>query len=76
MSLDSGASLPAPPPVKEFVPQVSEVFIEEPKVPSNEKEYQDAYHALRKENEELKQSLVSKDIRIRQLEAQLENLKA
>ena len=43
--------------------------------PGNEKEYQDAYHSLRKENDDLKSILVQRDIKIRQLESQLEALK-
>ncbi|KAJ3274721.1 Coronin-2B [Terramyces sp. JEL0728] len=42
--------------------------------PLNEKEYQEQYHALRKENEELKGAITQRDIRIRQLEAQLSNM--
>ncbi|KAL2912462.1 Coronin-like protein crn1 [Polyrhizophydium stewartii] len=42
--------------------------------PMTEKEYQDAYHSLRKENDELKSVLAQRDARVRQLEAQLEGL--
>ncbi|KAL7748017.1 Coronin-like protein crn1 [Sorochytrium milnesiophthora] len=41
------------------------------KEPSTEKELQEAYKTLRAENETLKSELAQKDIRIRQLEAQL-----
>ena len=34
-------------------------------------QFQDAYHSLRKENEDLKNQLSTRDIRITQLEAQL-----
>lgn len=44
------------------------------KNPANEREYQDAFHSLRKENDGLKNELAQKDVRIRQLELQLENL--
>ena len=46
------------------------------KNPQSEKEYQDAFHALRKENEMLKNELAQKDVRMRQLEMQLESMKA
>ena len=39
----------------------------------SDKEYQDGYHALRKENEDLKSLVAQRDARIRQLEAQLES---
>jgi len=44
------------------------------KNPQSEKEYQDAFHALRKENDSMKNELAQKDVKIRQLELQLENL--
>ncbi|KAJ3342579.1 Coronin-like protein crn1 [Gonapodya sp. JEL0774] len=37
-----------------------------------EKDYQDAYHALRKENEKLRNELEQSKVRVRQLEAQLD----
>ncbi|KAJ3127958.1 Coronin-like protein crn1 [Nowakowskiella sp. JEL0407] len=58
---------------KEFVTTAMEVVKETNVGPVTEKEYQDAYHALRKENEELKHTIATRDIRIRQLEAQLES---
>jgi len=42
--------------------------------PSSEKEYQDAYHSVRKENDELKNVLAARDAKIRQLESQLASL--
>ncbi|TPX31089.1 hypothetical protein SmJEL517_g05500 [Synchytrium microbalum] len=45
-----------------------------PKGPSTDKEYQDAYHSLRKENDDLKNVLAQRDAKIRQLEAQLGSL--
>ncbi|RKO98967.1 hypothetical protein CXG81DRAFT_15211 [Caulochytrium protostelioides] len=51
----------APPPVEHA----------EGKGPSTEKEYQDAYHALRRENEDLKNTIAQREARIRQLEAQV-----
>jgi hypothetical protein len=39
-----------------------------------DKEYQDQYHILKKEKDELLAALASKDARIRQLEAQLAQL--
>lgn len=45
-------------------------------VPTSEKEYQDAYHKLRKENDKMKNEISQKDVKIRQLEVQLENMKA
>jgi coronin-1B/1C/6 len=41
------------------------------KAPVTDKDYQDQYHILRKENEELKKVLSQRDSKIRQLEAQL-----
>lgn len=46
----------------------------ESKLLSSEKDYQDAYHQLRKENEALKNEIAQKDVRLRQLELQLEQL--
>eukprot|EP00842_Homolaphlyctis_polyrhiza_P001693 jgi/Hompol1/2524/HPOL_000079-RA len=42
--------------------------------PLSDKDYQEAYHTLRKENDELKNTLAQRDARVRQLEAQLEGL--
>ena len=41
------------------------------KAPVTDKEYQEAYHSLRKENEDLKGILATRDAKIRALEAQL-----
>ena len=38
-----------------------------------EKEYQEAYHKLRKENDKLKNEVAQKDVKIRQLEVQLQH---
>ncbi|ORX53182.1 DUF1900-domain-containing protein [Hesseltinella vesiculosa] len=43
--------------------------------PKNDKEYQSAYHESRKENEDLKNALTQRDIKIRVLETELESLK-
>ncbi|KAI8803586.1 hypothetical protein BJ742DRAFT_761245 [Cladochytrium replicatum] len=56
---------------KEFLTSAPQIVEPEVKHPQTEKEYQDAYHALRKENEDLKNQLSSRDARIRQLESQL-----
>ena len=60
------------PAVREFVTEAVEEVNDE-KLPSNEKEYQDAYHKLRKENEKLKNLVAQKDVKIRQLEVQLQH---
>ena len=60
---------------KEFVAsaaaQVAEEYVAAPK---NDKEYQDAYHKLRQENDDLKNQIAQKDVKIRLLEVQLEQL--
>ncbi|KAI9099368.1 WD40-repeat-containing domain protein [Phlyctochytrium arcticum] len=61
-------------PAKEFVTSAPPPDEKNEKAPSSEKEYQDAYHSLRKENDELKNTVSTRDARIRQLEAQLEGL--
>ncbi|KND02664.1 uncharacterized protein SPPG_01749 [Spizellomyces punctatus DAOM BR117] len=61
-------------PAKEFVTTAPVVEAGAEKLPSTEKEYQDAYHTLRKDNDDLKNQLSQRDARIRQLEAQLEGL--
>lgn len=43
--------------------------------PKNEKDYQEAYHELRKENDELKNALSQRDVKIRVLEIELQKLK-
>ncbi|KAH9275768.1 hypothetical protein BASA83_001570 [Batrachochytrium salamandrivorans] len=64
-------------PTKEFVTSAPGVTAE----PSfnaaptmTDKEYQDAYHTLRRENEDLKGVLAQRDARVRQLEVQIEKL--
>lgn len=44
------------------------------KNPGSEKEYQEAFHALRKEHDALKNELAQKEVRIRQLEVQLDGV--
>ncbi|KAI3639526.1 hypothetical protein MIR68_002220 [Amoeboaphelidium protococcarum] len=72
---------------KGFVPSAKKEFVTEGispaqaandplKNPQSEKEYQDGFHVLRKENDALKNEVAQKDVRIRQLELQLENLMA
>ncbi|KAJ3114896.1 Coronin-2B [Phlyctochytrium bullatum] len=77
ISLENGFQATASAP-REFVtsaPAPTDVGLAAVKGPSTEKEYQEAYHSLRKENEDLKNQLSQRDARIRQLEAQIENLK-
>ncbi|KAJ3319789.1 Coronin-2B [Boothiomyces sp. JEL0866] len=73
ISLESGFVPPAP---KEFVTTgaatVTPVGTAPP--PLNEKEFQEQYQVLKKENEELKSVITQRDIRIRQLEAQLASM--
>lgn len=62
---------------KEFVPDgtnaaASDAKVDPLKFPQTEKEYQEAFHHLRKENENLKNELAQKEVRIRQLEMQSE----
>ncbi|KAF0392119.1 DUF1900-domain-containing protein [Gigaspora margarita] len=60
---------------KEFVsaaPKEEENVLPTPKT---EKEYQDAYHQLRQENEDLRNQLAQRDVAIRALTVQLEQLK-
>ncbi|KAJ3048671.1 Coronin-2B, partial [Rhizophlyctis rosea] len=71
ISLESGFTAA---PAKEFVTSAPPPEEKETKGPSTEKEYQEAYHTLRKENDDLKNQVSQKDVRIRQLEAQLEGL--
>ncbi|KAF9175238.1 Coronin-like protein crn1 [Mortierella sp. AD011] len=60
---------------KEFVAsvaaQAAETIVTAPK---SDKDYQEAYHKLRQENEDLKNQLAQKDVKIRLLEVQLEQL--
>ena len=62
---------------KEFVSsaaaQVAEEYAAPPK---SEKDYQEAYHKLRLENEDLKNQMAQRDVKIRLLEVQLEQLTA
>eukprot|EP00834_Sanchytrium_tribonematis_P006823 NODE_543_length_6231_cov_0.300718.p1 type:complete len:473 gc:universal NODE_543_length_6231_cov_0.300718:4208-2790(-) len=60
-------------PTEKSFNAVQEEVVEE-KLPSNEKEYQDAYHQLRKEVEKLKNEVAQKDVKIRQLEVQMSQL--
>ncbi|KAF8983998.1 Coronin-like protein crn1 [Entomortierella lignicola] len=60
---------------KEFVAsvaaQAAETIVTAPK---SDKDYQEAYHKLRQENEDLKNQIAQKDVKIRLLEVQLEQL--
>ncbi|KAG0049454.1 Coronin-like protein crn1 [Gryganskiella cystojenkinii] len=62
---------------KEFVSsaaaQVAEEYVAPPK---SDKDYQEAYHKLRLENEDLKNQMAQRDVKIRLLEVQLEQLTA
>ncbi|CAO3577891.1 unnamed protein product [Absidia cylindrospora] len=62
---------------KEFTPtaQVEEISEAKTVDPMNDKDYQAAYHELRKENDDLKNSLSQREIKIRVLESELEKLK-
>lgn len=60
---------------KEFVTQAPAPGSEpESAVPKSEKEYQDAYHKLRQENSDLQNAVAQRDVKIRQLELQIEQL--
>ncbi|KAJ3186604.1 Coronin-2B [Gaertneriomyces sp. JEL0708] len=72
ISLEGGFTATAV--AKEFVTSGPAVEATTEKLPQTDKEYQEAYHALRKENEDLKNQVTSRDLRIRQLEGQLESL--
>jgi len=72
MSLEKGYT---PMVKKEFVASATAQVAEEVVVhPKNDKEYQEAYHKLRQENDDLKNQLAQKDVKIRLLEVQLEQL--
>lgn len=72
ISLEHGFAPPAAP--KEFTTTAPAAAA--PAVgPTTEKEYQDAYHALRKEVEDLRNAVATRDVRIVQLEAQLQAAK-
>ncbi len=58
------------PVVREFISEVQEQEQDE-KLPTTDKEYQEAYHKLRKENDKLKNEVAQRDVKIRQLEVQL-----
>ncbi|KAG0272229.1 Coronin-like protein crn1 [Linnemannia exigua] len=60
---------------KEFVASVAAQAAEDIVAPlKNDKDYQEAYHKLRQENEDLKNQIAQKDVKIRLLEVQLEQL--
>ncbi|KAG0083321.1 Coronin-like protein crn1 [Podila epicladia] len=60
---------------KEFVSSAAAQVAEEAVVvPKSDKDYQEAYHKLRQENEDLKNQIAQKDVKIRLLEVQLEQL--
>ncbi|KAF9326778.1 Coronin-like protein crn1 [Podila minutissima] len=60
---------------KEFVSSAAAQVAEEVVVvPKSDKDYQEAYHKLRQENEDLKNQIAQKDVKIRLLEVQLEQL--
>ncbi|RIA98658.1 hypothetical protein C1645_749469 [Glomus cerebriforme] len=61
---------------KEFVSTAPKEEEKEEKVPKTEKEYQEAYHHLRQENDDLRNQLAQRDVTIRALTVQLENLKS
>jgi len=73
VSLENGYV--APTAKKEFTTEAPANAAAAPALPSSDKEYQDAYHRLRKENEKMKSEISQKDVKIRQLEIQIENLK-
>ncbi|CEI91860.1 Putative Coronin [Rhizopus microsporus] len=62
---------------KEFVPTAAPVeeVKNEPSSPVKEKNYQEAYHEMRKENDDLKNQLSQRDVKIRVLEIELEKLR-
>ncbi|KAI8340432.1 hypothetical protein BC941DRAFT_500067 [Chlamydoabsidia padenii] len=63
---------------KAFNPTAQAEEVKETKIADsmNDKDYQSAYHEMRKENEDLKNSLSQRDIKIRVLETELEKVKA
>ncbi|KAF9977887.1 Coronin-like protein crn1 [Actinomortierella ambigua] len=64
-------------PKKEFVASAQAQVAEEVPVQlKSDKDYQEAYHKLRQENEDLKNQLAQKDVKIRLLEVQLEQLQS
>jgi coronin-1B/1C/6 len=72
ISLENGFVAPVK---KEFVASASAQVAETvAAAPKSDKEYQEAYHKLRQENEDLKNQLAQKDVKIRLLEVQLEQM--
>ncbi|CAG8440793.1 10237_t:CDS:2 [Diversispora eburnea] len=60
---------------KEFISSAPKEEEKETPAPKTEKEYQDAYHQLRQENDDLRNQLAQRDVTIRALTIQLEKLK-
>ncbi|RHZ52440.1 hypothetical protein Glove_461g72 [Diversispora epigaea] len=60
---------------KEFISSAPKEEEQEVQAPKTEKEYQDAYHQLRQENDDLRNQLAQRDVTIRALTIQLEKLK-
>ncbi|KAF9580063.1 Coronin-like protein crn1, partial [Lunasporangiospora selenospora] len=73
ISLEKGFTVSAK---KDFVSSAASQVAEEYVAPplKSDKDYQEAYHKLRQENDELKNQLAQKDVKIRLLEVQLEQL--
>ncbi|KAG0267354.1 Coronin-like protein crn1 [Mortierella polycephala] len=72
ISLEKGFTATAK---KEFVASVAAQAAEDiVTAPKSDKDYQEAYHKLRQENEDLKNQVAQKDVKIRLLEVQLEQL--
>ncbi|KAF9903402.1 Coronin-like protein crn1 [Linnemannia zychae] len=72
ISLEKGFTASAK---KEFVASVAAQAAEDIVAPlKSDKDYQEAYHKLRQENEDLKNQIAQKDVKIRLLEVQLEQL--
>ncbi|KAG9296997.1 hypothetical protein G9A89_008583 [Geosiphon pyriformis] len=61
---------------KEFVSAAPKEDENQVQLPRTEKEYQEAYHSLRQENEDLRNQVAQRDVTIRALTVQLEELKA
>lgn len=76
ISLEKGFTASAK---KEFVVSSAAAHAGEEHVvapPKSDKDYQEAYHKLRQENEDLKNQMAQRDVKIRLLEVQLEQLTA
>lgn len=72
VSLEKGFTASAK---KEFVASVAAQAAEDIVAPlKSDKDYQEAYHKLRQENDDLKNQIAQKDVKIRLLEVQLEQL--